>query len=315
MIATVLSSISFSTASGAHQRGPRIDRRPAQLDPEQMARFVERRVRRLRLDHVRVRDPPLIAALLAIGEHRVGDARRAAGGDHPCRLAVADRRGMEQVQGHRDDLALKPGRARAHVALQRVLMREQAKRLLQERIVVPIPAVHRPRASAALPDGILLIGDRPQLGEDLLARSTLLRKRPVDPVALGVRVAVEEVGHGVCGLLRFAAFRLAYSTRDADASGYVLRSGRGAQRHGAFSWIRLQTAADCAKAIAPSTPARSPSAGATTYRSISGPSSGVTRYARDQVAQPRADAHEQRRAVPSRRHRRQPRAERRPSRC
>ena len=100
-------------------------------------------------------DAALLSPLFTVGEHCVGDARRASRRDHARRLAVADDPGVEEVKRHRDDLAFETRRARAHVALKGVLMGEQAERLLQERVMLVVPAVHRSRAPTRLPDGVL----------------------------------------------------------------------------------------------------------------------------------------------------------------
>ena len=98
---------------------------------------------------------------------------------------------------HRDDLALEARRARAHVALQGVLVREQAEGLVQERVVVAVAAVHGPGALAVLPDRVLLGGHLAQLAEDLLAGAAAVGELAVDAVALGVGIEVEEVAHGL----------------------------------------------------------------------------------------------------------------------
>jgi hypothetical protein len=182
---------------GPDQGGLRIHRRVAQLDPEQVTGLVEGGVPGLGLDHVRALDVALGAPLLPVREHRLGDAGAASGGDHPRRLAVADRIRVKEVEGHGDDLSLEAGGTGAHIALKRVLMCEQPERLLEEGVMVAIAAVHRPGAAAALPDSVLLGGHRPQLGEDLLPGAAVVGQRPVHPETLGVRIAVEEFAHAL----------------------------------------------------------------------------------------------------------------------
>ena len=93
---------------------------------------------------------------------------------------------MEQVEGHRDDLALEPGRARAHVALQHVHVGEEPERLVEEVVVLVVAAVHRARALAGLPERVLLLRHVAQLLEDLVAGPALLGQRAVDAEPLGV---------------------------------------------------------------------------------------------------------------------------------
>jgi hypothetical protein len=112
--------------------------------------------------------------VLAVGEHGVQDAARATGGDEPCGLGLRHRLGVEQVEGHGDDLALEAGGARAHVPLEDVHVGEEPERLVHEVVVVVVAAVHRPGALAGLPEGVLLLGHVVQLGEDLLARPAVL---------------------------------------------------------------------------------------------------------------------------------------------
>ena len=63
--------------------------------------------------------PRCLGGVLPVGQHGVADAAGAAGGHQPGRLAVGDRLGVEEVEGHGDDLGLELGGARAHVALER----------------------------------------------------------------------------------------------------------------------------------------------------------------------------------------------------
>ena len=171
MMAMVWSSMWSAIAADVDRRGVGVDRRVAQLDAEQVARLVEGGVAGLGLDEVGPGDAPRRRRLLAVGEHGVEDAAGAAGGDEPGRLAVGDRVGVEQVERHGDDLALELGRARAHVPLQHVDVGEEPERLVHEVVVLVVAAVHRARALAGLPEGVLLLGHGLQLGEDLVARA------------------------------------------------------------------------------------------------------------------------------------------------
>ena len=149
-----------ATQSTSTLRGHRVDRRVAHLDAEEVAALVERRVRGLGLDDVRLRDAARLRRVLAVGEHRVQDAAGAAGGDEADRLGVGDRVGVEEVERHGDDLALELRLARAHVALQRVHVGEQPERLVHEVVVLVVAAVHRAGALAGLPERVLLLGHR-----------------------------------------------------------------------------------------------------------------------------------------------------------
>ena len=62
-------------------RRHRIDRRPPQLDAEEVAGLVEGRVGRLGLDHVRPRHAARLGGVLAVGEDGVQDAAGPARGD------------------------------------------------------------------------------------------------------------------------------------------------------------------------------------------------------------------------------------------
>ena len=95
--------------------------------------------------------------------------------------------GVEQVERHRQDLGLELGGARAHVALQHVDVGEQAERLVHEVVVLVVAAVHRARALAGLPERVLLLGHRLQLGEDLGAGRPRGGKGAVDREAVLVR--------------------------------------------------------------------------------------------------------------------------------
>ena len=97
--------------------------------------------------------------------------------------------GVEEVERHRDDLTLELRLARAHVALQRVDVREQPERLVHERVVLVVAAVHRPGALARLPERVLLLGHGLELGEEILPGAATLGERVVDGEAVFVRVA------------------------------------------------------------------------------------------------------------------------------
>ena len=161
-------------------RRRRVDRRLRTLDAEQVAGLVEGRVAGLGLHEVRAGSiPRRLAGVVAVGEHGVEDAPGAAGGDDARRLAVGDRLGVEQVEGHGDDLALEPGRARADVALQGVHVGEQPERLVHEGVVLVVAAVHGPGDLAGLPGVVLEVGHRAELGEHLRA-AALLGQAAVD---------------------------------------------------------------------------------------------------------------------------------------
>ena len=145
-------------------------------------------------------------AVLAVGEHGVADAAGAAGGDDPGGLGAGDRLGVEEVERHGDDLALEVRGARAHVALQRVDVREQPEGLGQEVVVVVVAAVHGPGALPGLPEGVLLLRHGGQLGEDVVAGAAVLGQRAVHREAVLVRV----VAHRAFSL---AARRLVWAKR------------------------------------------------------------------------------------------------------
>ena len=81
-------------------------------------------------------------------------------------------------------------------------MREEAEGLVQEAVVVVVAAVHGARALPGLPEGVLLLGHRVQLGEDVLARAAVLGQRAVD----GEPVGVGEVAHRTPSCSRSPAF-------------------------------------------------------------------------------------------------------------
>ncbi len=92
------------------QGGQRVHRGVAELDAEEVAGLVEGRVGRLGLDDVRAGDGALLAGVLAVGQHGVGDAARPPGGDQAGREASLDGLAVEEVEGHGDDLGLELGR-------------------------------------------------------------------------------------------------------------------------------------------------------------------------------------------------------------
>ena len=94
----------------------------------------------------------------------------------PAGVVVLDRFGVQEVEGHGDDLGFELRRARAHVALERVDVGEEPEGLGEEAVMVVVAAVHRPRALSGLPEGVLLLGHRAQFAQDLLARASLLRE-------------------------------------------------------------------------------------------------------------------------------------------
>ena len=163
-----------------HLRRHRVGRRDDHLHAEHVRGLVERRVGRLRPDHFRLCDAALDARPVAVGEDRVLDALRAAGPDGAAgllrRIMLLDRLAVQHRERHRDDLALEATHARADVALQRVDVAEVAERLVQERVVLVIPAVHRAGALAALPFAVLALGHRAHLLEDRRLVEPLFRE-------------------------------------------------------------------------------------------------------------------------------------------
>jgi len=162
------------------------------LHAEQMARLVERGVTGLGLDEVGPGDAPGLTGVLPVGDERVQDRAGATRGHQSRGLGVGHRLGVHQVEGHRDDLALELGLARAHVALEGVDVGEHAERLAEELVVLVVAAVHRPGDLAGLPERVLLGRHRLHLGQHLGARPPARGERPVDGVPVGVR----EVVHG-----------------------------------------------------------------------------------------------------------------------
>ena len=109
----------------------------------------------------------------------------------PAGVAVGDRVGVQQVERHRDDLALELRHARAHVALQRVHVREQLERAAHEVVVAVVAAVHRARALAGLPRRVLALREVGELGDDRVAAPSLRRHAADHVVGLCVRVCDE----------------------------------------------------------------------------------------------------------------------------
>ena len=179
-----------------HLGGEGIDRRPPQLDPEEVARLVEGRVCRLGLDHVGTGHPPGLGGVLAVGQDGVQDAAGAPGGDQATGVVAGLGGGVPvvQAQRHGDDLGLELGGARAHVALQDVDVGEQAEGLGHEPVVVVVAAVHRARALARLPEGVLLGRHGAQLRQHLLPAHALVGQLAVDGEAVGVGVVAHDGG-------------------------------------------------------------------------------------------------------------------------
>ena len=144
----------------------RIHRCAPQLHAEEVACLVERRVGGLRLDQVR--RPGARRGVLAVREYRVDDGVGPSRGHEPDGLRVAATRRTEQVERHRDDLGLELRSARAHVALQRVHVGEAAECLVDEVVVLVVPAVHRAGALPGLPERVFLLRHDLQLAQDLL---------------------------------------------------------------------------------------------------------------------------------------------------
>ena len=171
---------------GVHPRGDGVDGGHPQLDAEEVAGLVERRVGRLGLDHVGTGDAADRGGVVAVGEHGVADAAGPARRDEADRIGPLDGLTVEQVERHGDDLGLEPGGARAHVPLQHVDVGEQSERLVEEVVVVVVAAVHRARALARLPGGVLVGRHGPEDPEDLVTGQALLGQGVVDRDAVGV---------------------------------------------------------------------------------------------------------------------------------
>ena len=151
------------------ERAVRIDRRAPQLDAEQVARLVERGVPGLGLHEVRPVDAARLLRVLAVRQHRVEDAAAPARGDEAGRRVAGARRvGVEEIERHRDDLALELRHARAHVALQRVDVREELEGTPHELVVPVVAAVHRAGALAGLPHRIFSAREVDELPDDRL---------------------------------------------------------------------------------------------------------------------------------------------------
>ena len=167
------------------------------LDAEVVRALLERDVGGDRNHDLGLGDPAL-APPLAVDEDRVDQALGAADRHHPAGRAVRDRVPVEQAERHRDDLALELRRARVHVALEHVHVREVAIDLREEAEVVLAAVVERARDLPLARPLVLPLGHLRDLVEDLLARDPLARELPVGLVPLPV--GPEEVGDLVAGL-------------------------------------------------------------------------------------------------------------------
>ena len=178
--------------------GGRVDGGVTQLDAEEVAGLVERRVGGLGFDHVGASHPALLQRVLPIGQHGVTDAAGTPAGQHAHRFTISDRLGVEQVEGHGDDLALEPGRARAHVALQGVDVGVQAEGLVHEVVVVVVAAVHGAGALAGLPEGVFFLGHGGQFSQHLVPGTSGFGKSAIhiEPAHVGVVVT-----HGISCLV------------------------------------------------------------------------------------------------------------------
>ena len=164
-----------------------VDRRGPTLHVEEVARLVERGVRGLRLHNVR-EDDPTRAPVLAVSKHCMEDAAGTTAGDEPRRLRFVKRAGVQHVERHGDDLALELRHARAHIALERIHMREERERAVDEVVMLVVAAVHRAGALARLPERVFVARDGRELGEDRIAASTLRGHSSIDREPIGVRV-------------------------------------------------------------------------------------------------------------------------------
>ncbi len=111
--------------------------------------------------------------MLAVRQHRVRDGPRTARGHQPRRGRLAHGLGVQEVEGHGDDLGFELGGTRAHVALERVHVGEVGEGFIQVVVVVVVTAVHRPRALATLPGGVLGRRHRRELLEHHLFRGAV----------------------------------------------------------------------------------------------------------------------------------------------
>jgi len=127
-------------------------------------------------------------AALAVDEHRVDQALGAAGRDDAGHLGP----GVEQGGGHGHDLRLQLGRARVHVALEHVGVGEQLEGARQEAVVVVVAVVDRARDAPPLPDPVLLARHLRQLRQHLLPVPGLGLQAAMAPVAVAVRVEVDQ---------------------------------------------------------------------------------------------------------------------------
>ncbi len=180
------------------ERGLGVHRGPAQFDAEEMARLVEGGVGGFGLDDVGSGDPSLLMGVLPVGQHGVGDAPRAPRRHEAGRSRAVHSFGMEKVQCHGDDFGFELGGARAHVALERVDVREQPEGFGEEVVVVVVAAVHRPRAFPGLPEGVLLLRHHLEVAEDLLVAPARFGEPTVDLET----VVIGEGAHSWCPPVR-----------------------------------------------------------------------------------------------------------------
>ena len=147
--------------------------------PEQVAGLVEGRVGGLGLDQVAGASTPRSRARARgrparrAGWISVPPERDHAGGLAGSGWIVA---GVEQVQDHGDDLALEAGGARAHVALQGVLVGEEPERLVEEGVVLVLARSRWCPSSVPSSQTRVLLGRHlPQLAEDAPRPTALAR--------------------------------------------------------------------------------------------------------------------------------------------
>ena len=109
---------------------------------------------------------------------------------------------VHEVERHRDDLALEPRGARAHVALEHVHVAVHPEHFVHEVVVVVVAAVHGPRALAGLPRLVLVGRDVAELGDDRVAVAALRRHAAEDGEAVGVRVCAHDMPFGGVAIRR-----------------------------------------------------------------------------------------------------------------
>lgn len=96
----------------------------------------------------------------------------------PTRVAVGHGVGVHQVEGHGDDLTLEPGLRGADIPLQGVDMGVHLVGLAQERVVLLVAAVHRPRDLPGLPRAVFLVSHVLEFDQDLVVAATVLGESP-----------------------------------------------------------------------------------------------------------------------------------------